>query len=117
MRTDREALEAVDKGAELVFVWGGDGMVQRCIDALAGTGTTIAILPWLVPLFATLPPALEDARAHQGWLWSYTANFYIAAKDSWALGYVSHFWSLAIRYRDDYAAADFAGKTAAYRDA
>ena len=37
-----------------------------------------------------------DARRHQGWLWSYTANFFIAAKGSWALTYVSHFWSLAI---------------------
>ena len=27
-------------GADLVFVWGGDGMVQRCIDALAGTEAT-----------------------------------------------------------------------------
>ncbi len=36
---------AVEKGADLVFVWGGDGMVQRCIDALAGTGVTVAILP------------------------------------------------------------------------
>ena len=25
---------AVKKGARLVFVWGGDGMVQRCVDAL-----------------------------------------------------------------------------------
>jgi diacylglycerol kinase family enzyme len=30
---------------ELVFVWGGDGMAQRCIDTLAGTGTTVAIIP------------------------------------------------------------------------
>jgi diacylglycerol kinase (ATP) len=30
---------------ELLFVWGGDGMAQRCIDALAGTGTTVAIIP------------------------------------------------------------------------
>ncbi len=37
--------KAIDKGADLVFVWGGDGMVQRCIDALAGTGATLAILP------------------------------------------------------------------------
>mgnify|MGYP000034054683 CR=1 FL=1 len=28
--------KAIDKGADLVFVWGGDGMVQRCIDTLAG---------------------------------------------------------------------------------
>ena len=30
------ARQAVDDGADLVFVWGGDGMVQRCLDALAG---------------------------------------------------------------------------------
>jgi YegS/Rv2252/BmrU family lipid kinase len=29
----------------VVFVWGGDGTVQRCIDAVAGTGTAVAILP------------------------------------------------------------------------
>jgi len=28
---------AVKQGAKLIFVWGGDGMVQRCIDALAGS--------------------------------------------------------------------------------
>jgi len=39
------ARDAVDKGADLVFVWGGDGMVQRCVDALAGSGVTVAILP------------------------------------------------------------------------
>jgi diacylglycerol kinase family enzyme len=38
----RAALEA---GADLVFVWGGDGMVQRCADVLAGTGAALAILP------------------------------------------------------------------------
>ena len=37
--------QAVDKGADLVFVWGGDGTVQRCVDALAGTGVAMAILP------------------------------------------------------------------------
>jgi YegS/Rv2252/BmrU family lipid kinase len=37
---------AVKKGARLIFVWGGDGMVQRCIDALAGTRKVeIAIVP------------------------------------------------------------------------
>ena len=33
------------EGAELVFVWGGDGMVQRCVDVLAGTDATLAIIP------------------------------------------------------------------------
>jgi YegS/Rv2252/BmrU family lipid kinase len=41
---------AVRDGAELLLVWGGDGMVQRCIDALAGTkgkgaGVTVGIIP------------------------------------------------------------------------
>jgi len=36
---------AIDEGAELVFVWGGDGMVQRSIDRLAGSGVTAAIIP------------------------------------------------------------------------
>jgi diacylglycerol kinase (ATP) len=31
------ARRAVEDGADLVFVWGGDGLVQQCIDALAGT--------------------------------------------------------------------------------
>ncbi|MGH8979134.1 MAG: diacylglycerol/lipid kinase family protein [Acidimicrobiia bacterium] len=39
------ARRAVDDGADLVFVWGGDGTVQRSIDALADTEATIAIIP------------------------------------------------------------------------
>ena len=37
--------EALDAGAELLFVWGGDGMVQRCVDALAGSDVALAIIP------------------------------------------------------------------------
>jgi diacylglycerol kinase (ATP) len=44
-RAPNRARKAVKKGADLVFVWGGDGMVQRCVDALAGTGATVAIIP------------------------------------------------------------------------
>jgi diacylglycerol kinase (ATP) len=36
---------ALEHGADLIFVWGGDGTVQRCIDVLAGTGAAVAILP------------------------------------------------------------------------
>ena len=36
---------ALDEGAELVFVWGGDGMVQRCVDVLAGSEASLAIVP------------------------------------------------------------------------
>jgi len=39
------ARRALKQGADLIFVWGGDGTVQRCINAVAGTGTVLAILP------------------------------------------------------------------------
>jgi YegS/Rv2252/BmrU family lipid kinase len=35
----------VDRGADLIFVWGGDGSVQRAIDSVVGTATTLAIVP------------------------------------------------------------------------
>ena len=45
---------ALDHGAELVFAWGGDGMVQRCADVLAGTDASLAIVPaGTANLFAT----------------------------------------------------------------
>ena len=57
----------------------------------------LALLFLVLPRLVTLTPALEEARTHQGWLWTYTGNFYIAARSSWwSLTYVSHFWSLAI---------------------
>ena len=36
---------ALDAGAELVLAWGGDGMVRRCADVLAGTSASLAIVP------------------------------------------------------------------------
>jgi YegS/Rv2252/BmrU family lipid kinase len=46
--------KAVAKGAERVLVWGGDGMVQQCVDTLAGTEVVIGILPaGTANLFAT----------------------------------------------------------------
>jgi YegS/Rv2252/BmrU family lipid kinase len=45
---------ALDDGAELVFAWGGDGMVQRCADVLAGSAVSLAIVPaGTANLFAT----------------------------------------------------------------
>ena len=38
-------VELVDAGVDLLFVWGGDGTVQRAIDAIAGRPVTLAILP------------------------------------------------------------------------
>src|SRR5690348_14149540 len=37
--------KAIERGADVIFVWGGDGSVQRAIDAAAGTHATLAILP------------------------------------------------------------------------
>jgi diacylglycerol kinase (ATP) len=37
--------EAIDGGADLLFVWGGDGIVQRCIDAVGTAPVVLAILP------------------------------------------------------------------------
>jgi diacylglycerol kinase (ATP) len=39
------ARKALAQGAEVIFVWGGDGTVQRCVDAVAGEGAVLAILP------------------------------------------------------------------------
>jgi YegS/Rv2252/BmrU family lipid kinase len=36
---------ALREGADLLFVWGGDGMVQRCIDAVGDSDAVVAILP------------------------------------------------------------------------
>jgi diacylglycerol kinase (ATP) len=44
-KAPKRARQAFDEGAEVIFVWGGDGTVQRCIDALAGTKAVLAILP------------------------------------------------------------------------
>jgi YegS/Rv2252/BmrU family lipid kinase len=41
----KRAARAVDEGADVVFVWGGDGTVQRSVDGLAGSHASMAILP------------------------------------------------------------------------
>jgi YegS/Rv2252/BmrU family lipid kinase len=58
---------ALDEGAELIVAWGGDGMVQRCVDVLAGSEVALAIIPaGTANLFATnlgIPSDIEDAVA------------------------------------------------------
>ncbi|HEV7898547.1 MAG TPA: diacylglycerol kinase family protein [Planosporangium sp.] len=44
-KAHRKARKALREGADLVFVWGGDGTVQRCVDALAGSDAAVAIAP------------------------------------------------------------------------
>jgi diacylglycerol kinase (ATP) len=41
-----EAVErALQEGAEQIFAWGGDGLVRRCVNVLAGTDVPLAIIP------------------------------------------------------------------------
>ncbi len=40
-----QARKAIDDGAELIFVCGGDGTVMACVTALAGTDVALAVLP------------------------------------------------------------------------
>lgn len=39
------AERALTEGAELLLVWGGDGMVRRCVSVAAGTGVPVAVIP------------------------------------------------------------------------
>ena len=41
----KRARKAAKEGADLVFAWGGDGTVQRCVDALAGRDVALAVIP------------------------------------------------------------------------
>jgi diacylglycerol kinase family enzyme len=40
-----QARQAVEDGAQVVFVCGGDGTVRACIEGLAGTDVALAVLP------------------------------------------------------------------------
>jgi diacylglycerol kinase (ATP) len=56
--------KALDAGAELIFVWGGDGMVQRCIDTVIGSDATLAIVPaGTANLFASNLGIPKDIKA------------------------------------------------------
>ena len=44
-KAPKKAAKVRDAGVDLVFVWGGDGMVQRCVDVFAGSDVAVAILP------------------------------------------------------------------------
>jgi diacylglycerol kinase (ATP) len=64
-RAPKRVRQALEQGADRVLVWGGDGMVQRCVDVLAGTGAPIGILPaGTANLFATnlgIPRSFDEA--------------------------------------------------------
>lgn len=61
----KQVKRALAEGPDLLFVWGGDGTVQRSIDAMGGSETPLAILPaGTANLFATnlgIPQDIEQA--------------------------------------------------------
>jgi diacylglycerol kinase (ATP) len=58
---------ALEEGADLIFAWGGDGTVRRCLGQLAGTNACLAVIPaGTANLFATnlgIPRDIEQAVA------------------------------------------------------
>ena len=59
-------------------------------------GTLLILFGVLPALPVRYPAGLAESARHQGWLWTYTCNVYLAKAGTWALPYVSHFWSLAV---------------------
>ena len=58
----KRARRTLTDGADLVLVWGGDGMVQRCVDALAGSDAVVSVRADFVPRFA---PAARPRQAER----------------------------------------------------
>jgi YegS/Rv2252/BmrU family lipid kinase len=44
-KAPKRVRRALEEGADLLIVWGGDGTVQRCLDALGQDGPPVAIVP------------------------------------------------------------------------
>jgi diacylglycerol kinase (ATP) len=61
----KEVEKALARKSDLIFVWGGDGMVQRCVDVVAGSEASVAIIPaGTANLLATnlgIPKDIEQA--------------------------------------------------------
>jgi YegS/Rv2252/BmrU family lipid kinase len=66
-RAPEQVRRALGEGAELIFAWGGDGMVRRCVGELAGEDAHLAVLPaGTANLFAAnlgIPRDIEAAVA------------------------------------------------------
>jgi diacylglycerol kinase (ATP) len=64
-KAPKQVRRAIRDGADLILVWGGDGMVRRCIDAVEDAGVDIAVLPaGTSNLFAThfgIPRDVQEA--------------------------------------------------------
>jgi peptidoglycan/LPS O-acetylase OafA/YrhL len=59
-------------------------------------GILLVLFGVLPIVLSPYPSGLAETARHQGWLWTYACNIYLARVGSWALPYASHFWSLAV---------------------
>jgi diacylglycerol kinase (ATP) len=63
-KAPKQVRRVLKEGAELIYVWGGDGMVQRCAHEAAGTGATLAVIPaGTANLFASNLGIPQDLQA------------------------------------------------------
>ena len=44
-KVPKRVKKALAEGADLIFAWGGDGTVQRCLDVMAGGDAKLAVVP------------------------------------------------------------------------
>jgi YegS/Rv2252/BmrU family lipid kinase len=66
-KAPKQVRRALAEKPDVLFAWGGDGMVQRCVDVLAGSKVSLAIIPaGTANLFASnlgIPKDIEQAVA------------------------------------------------------
>ena len=55
-KAPKQVHRALEEGADLIFAWGGDGLVQQCIDVLAGSDPAAAL--------AVVPAGTANLLAH-----------------------------------------------------
>jgi peptidoglycan/LPS O-acetylase OafA/YrhL len=107
-------IDVGSRGVDLFFVLSGFLITGILFDAKSKSGyflnfyarRTVRIFPlYYAVLFATLVawPALagfaeelQPAQDNAPWLWLYGANILQAWRGEWCLGYLNHFWSLAV---------------------
>ncbi len=44
-KASKQVERALEWGADLIFAWVGDGLVQRCLDVIANTDAALALVP------------------------------------------------------------------------
>lgn len=56
----------------------------------------VLLVSLALPLSSWAGADWQAASRNQVWLWTYSANLFIAASGEWGLGWFNHFWSLSV---------------------